>query len=94
MSEFYHDSAGVRDNVSNMKLLVDSYKETLESLESLIGEITVSNDWKDLTLKTSYLNDLNSYMLVYQGLYEEMLKMVSKLEYKSSSLDALESMYS
>mgnify|MGYP007069837767 CR=1 FL=1 len=94
MSEFYHDPAGVSDDLFTMKQLANDYKNTLDSLTTLINQITASNDWIDLTVKTSYLQNLTDYMSLYQSLYYEMNSMVMKLEAKSGSLDALESRFS
>ena len=94
MSEFYHDAASVSTDVATMKRLVSEYKDTMSSLQILINQITASNDWVDLKVKTSYLQTLNNYMTIYQTLYFKMNEMVMKLETKSGSLDALESRFS
>ena len=67
-----------------------SHVAARQELRELIKEITFSSDWKDLTVKTSFLNTLNNYMKVYEALLLQMKNQIVKLDSKANKMGALE----
>ena len=93
MGEFLFDE-GIYNSISNLKKLADKYSNQIELLNTLLKEITMSSDWEDLSVKTAFLNTLNSYMTVYNTLLAQMNYLVGRLSSKSDAFSNLESTFS
>ena len=93
MGGFLYDPE-VSTSITNLRRIADDYENTIEQLGNLIKEITLSGDWKDLSVKTSFLSTLDSYMKVYNTLLAQMRFQINKLENKSGKFDSLETAFS
>ena len=93
MGEFLFDE-GIYNSISNLKKLADKYNSQIDLLNTLIKEITMSPDWEDLAVKTSFINTMNSYMMVYNTLLAQMNYLVGRLNKKSDKFSSLESTFS
>ena len=93
MGEFLFDE-GIYNSISSLKKLADKYSNQIELLNTLLKEITMSSDWEDLSVKTAFLNTLNSYMTVYNTLLAQMNYLVGRLNTKSDVFSNLESTFS
>ncbi len=93
MADYLFDQ-DIYTSISNLKKIATEYENKISDIQDIIKEITLSDDWEDLQVKTSCLGTLNSYMTIYGTLLGQMNFMIQKLENKSDKFDSLESTFS
>lgn len=91
---YKHIPEGVSSIITNLKTILEDYKDRIVELETLVNEINGSTDWKDASVKTSFINTCNSYITIYKNLATIMEKYISYLTGKSDTATALERAYS
>lgn len=91
---YIHRPEGVATSVSKMRTLISDYKDKIIELTSLVNTINGSTAWKDLVVKTEFIETCNSYIETYKNLASSMEKYVNYLSSKSSSGEELERAYS
>ena len=91
---YKHIPEGVSSVINNLKTILDDYKDRIVELETLVNEINGSTDWKDISVKTSFINTCVSYITIYKNLSVVMENYISYLTGKSDTATALERAYS
>lgn len=91
---YKHDHDGILAVVLELKSQLDSYKDVIMQLNSLIETINGSTSWKDESVKTSFISTCNSYLSIYKNLSTVMEKYINYLSTKSDAADSLERAFS
>lgn len=87
MDTYKIDFANVDKILNDLKQIRNSYNEQIVCFSNLIKEISSSNQWKDIVVKTEFINTLNSYLKIYKEAssfleqYEKYLTSKVKMAY-------------
>jgi hypothetical protein len=79
--------------ITQMETVATEYDSKIKELSALIKEITLSDDWKDLSVKSSFLSTLDGYMKVYESLLFQMRFQIKELKNKVGRMSDLESTF-
>lgn len=92
MDKYKIDFENVDKTLNDLKQIRGNYNEQMACFSDLIKKIASSNQWKDVVVKTEFINTLNSYLKIYKEAssfleqYEKYLiskvKMASIMEQK------------
>lgn len=66
MDKYKIDFGNVDKTLNDLKQIRGSYNEQIVCFSNLIKEIASSNQWKDVVVKTEFINTLNSYLKIYK----------------------------
>lgn len=91
---YKHDPDGVLIVVNSLREKTSGYNEKITQLNNLVNEINDSPLWKDVEIKTSFINTFTSYINVYKNLILALDKYIDYLLKKSESGENIESSYS
>ena len=69
MKDLYkHDPDGVLAVVSSLREKTSGYNDIITNLNNLVNSINDSSSWKDVELKTFFVNACKSYISIYNDL--------------------------
>ena len=91
---YKHDPDGVLNVISALKDKTSTYSDKIVELTNLVNTINGSSAWKDVEIKTSFIDTCNSYITIYNNLILALDVYIDYLNKKSESGAALESAYS
>lgn len=91
--EFKHNPDGVEEILKNLSETRKKYEDEITNLENLEIEISTSSSWKDLTVKTAFLNTYKGYLSIYKNIYTAMSYYEKYLEKKSKEAKQIEEKY-
>lgn len=91
---YKHDPGAVSSVISKLKSKLDTYKDIVTQLNTLIDSINGSGAWKDASIKSSFISTCNSYLTIYKNLSSVMEKYINYLTAKSDAADSLERAFS
>ena len=95
MKDLYkHDHDGVMVVVSILREKTSGYNDIVTKLNNLVISIGESSSWKDIEVKTSFINTCNDFIASYNRLISSMEDYINYLEKKSEDGDAIETAYS
>ena len=90
---YMHDHEGVLNFVSNLREKSSNYNDKIVELTNLIEEINQSPAWRDVDVKTSFVNTCNSYIMIYKNLIQALDVYANYLSKKSNAGADFESKY-
>ena len=94
MKDVYkHDPVGVDKIIVTLKQTRAKYEEQITELANLANEIALSSAWKDINVKTEFMNTYNSYLSIYKDIYTSMERYEKYLEKKSKVARRIEQNY-
>ena len=94
MNNIYsYDQNGVEYVLVSLKNINDKYKDKIRELHSLIISIESSPAWKDIKVKTVFINTCNSYIKIYNDLSSNMDKYINYLRTKAGIANDIENRY-
>ena len=91
--EFKHNPDGVKGILENLSETRKKYEDEISALENLEIEISTSSSWKDLKVKTAFLNTYKGYVSIYKNIYTAMSYYEKYLEKKSKEARQIEEKY-
>lgn len=91
--EYKHDSVGVDKILATLKQTRTKYEDQITALNDLASEIAYSAKWKDIRVKTEFMNTYNSYLNIYKDVYTTMERYEKYLEKKSKVARQIEQNY-
>lgn len=95
MKDLYkHDPDGVMAVVRSLRQKNSGYNDIVTKLNNLVSSINDSSSWKDVEVKTSFVNNCNYFIESYNRLISAMEKYINYLEKKSEAGVAIETTYS
>ena len=78
----------------NLVAKTDEFKSSIDKLTTLVKEIESSASWKDATVKSSFVNSINSYVNYFNSSYTKLTGFSDYLNKKTSSISQFEDSYS
>ena len=87
------DQEGVATVIDSIKEMTNKYIDKISELNNLINEINNSTAWKDLEVKTTFINTCNSYIKLYNSLIAAMEAFIEYLKNKSNAAISIENTY-
>ena len=90
---YRYDQEGVTSVLIALKNINDKYKEQIDKLNNLIISIDSSSAWKDLKVKTAFINTCNSYIKIYNDLSSKMDIHIEYLQKKANIANDIENKY-
>lgn len=94
MKDIYrYDQDGVASVLISLKNINDRYKEQIVKLNNLIISIENSSAWKNLKVKTAFINTCNSYIKIYNDLSSKMDIHIEYLKTKANIANDIENKY-
>ena len=90
---YMHDHEGVLTFVANLKKNASYYNDQIVQLTNLVEEIKASSAWKDIEVKTSFINTCESYIMIYKNLIQALDIYADYLRKKSENASNIESAY-
>ena len=90
---YNYDSEGVETVIESIKDLTNKYKDKIEELNKLVSTINSSSSWKDVEVKTTFINTCNSYIKIYNSLISAMEAFIEYLKKKSQAAASIEQAY-
>lgn len=95
MNDTYkHDPEVIAATVKLLDGNIESYKNEISRLKSLIDEIESSSEWIDVKVKSSFIETSRSYLTTYDKLINSMEAFRNYLLNKSNSANSLEAAFS
>ncbi|MDD6757376.1 MAG: hypothetical protein PUE33_04870 [bacterium] len=91
--KFKHDPVGVDSILARLKQQREKYQQEITTLANLASEINTSSSWKDVNVKTEFINTYNSYLNIYKTTYANMASHEKYLEEKSDMARQIEQKY-
>lgn len=73
----YHDESGVSSLVSSIMKKIDDYQQIINQLEQLVNNINSSSEWRDIEVKTAFINQCNSYITYYKGFVHSLTNYIN-----------------
>lgn len=94
MKDVYkHDPTGVDKIITTLKQTRGKYEDQIAELANLANEIESSSSWKDINVKTEFMNTYNAYLSIYKDVYTAMEHYEKYLEEKSKVARQIEQNY-
>lgn len=94
MSDSYlMDSGALSSVISSLNKDITSYQEQIDILNHLVEEINGSSAWKDVQVKTAFIETCQGYITKYSNLITAMNQFVNYLSGKESSGNDIESAF-
>lgn len=90
---YNYDSEGVNTVIESIKDLTNKYKDKIDELNNLVSTINSSPSWKDVEIKTTFINTCNSYIKIYNSLINAMEAFIDYLKKKSEIATSIEQAY-
>lgn len=90
---YNYDSEGVNTVIESIKDLTNKYKDKIDELNNLVSTINSSPSWKDVEIKTTFINTCNSYIKIYNSLINTMEAFIEYLKKKSEIATSIEQAY-
>lgn len=90
---YNYDSEGVNTVIESIKDLTNKYKDKINELNNLVSTINSSPSWKDVEIKTTFINTCNSYIKIYNSLINTMEAFIEYLKKKSEIATSIEQAY-
>lgn len=90
---YKHDSVGVDKIITTLKGTRSKYEDSIMELENLAREIASSSAWKDVKVKTEFVNTYNAYLKIYKDASKTMENYEKYLEKKSDTARQIEKNY-
>ncbi len=81
---------GVLQSINSIKQIIESYANNVSELNRLVRTIESSSGWKDVNVKTSFIETCESYVILYRGLISRMNKYVKYLSDKAGGAAQIE----
>lgn len=91
--KYKHDPVGVDGVLTSLKSIRGEYESKITELSNLAAEISSSPSWKDVLVKTEFINTYNSYLEIYRNICGQMETYEKYLEKKSKLARQIERNY-
>lgn len=79
---YRYEKEGVASVIVSLKTINNKYKEKIMKLKDFISNIENSSAWKDVQVKTSFINTCKSYIKIYNDLSNKMDIQIEYLQKK------------
>lgn len=90
---YKYDPEGVANVIISLKNRTKEYNDKVVELTKLVNSINESSSWRDVDIKTSFVNTCSSYIKIYNNLIQAMDIYINYLSKKSEIASSIEDGY-